>query len=334
MEKRVPIWVLLLFFPLGAMADTVWLKNGDKLSGSIRLLDSGKLLLKTPYAGTIKIDWDQVATLESDNQLLVKMNRNKTERAQKLTPSDSGQVILENDSGPQQTPLARVDQIQPPKPLVEDLVWSGRGGAAMDYKREEKDTSDYDLYIRSTARHGKWRHEADAEYERTKKDSSTTKDSLTAEYALDRFMGERWFWQGRAQYNRDRVEELRYRKMLGTGPGFQFWDDELGAFSLTSLINQMRFEYQDGSRDDFQALGLKWDYSRKLFATSMEVFSFGQTYIPTDGAANYGIDASAGLRYKLTEWASLDMKASKELITGARDDLNETRYTLGVGIGW
>jgi hypothetical protein len=51
-------------------------------------------------------------------------------------------------------------------------------------------------------------------------------------------MTEKWFWQGRAEYKRDRIEDLARQRTVGTGPGYQFWDDELGAFSLGSLINR------------------------------------------------------------------------------------------------
>lgn len=56
------------------LADTVWLKNGDKLSGKITLFDGGKLLIQTAYAGAVPIDWKQVKTLESDQELLVKQD--------------------------------------------------------------------------------------------------------------------------------------------------------------------------------------------------------------------------------------------------------------------
>jgi hypothetical protein len=39
------------------LADTVWLKNGDKLSGKIIPFDGGKLLIQTQYAGAVTIDW-------------------------------------------------------------------------------------------------------------------------------------------------------------------------------------------------------------------------------------------------------------------------------------
>lgn len=56
-------------------ADTVWLKNGDRLSGTIRFFDGSKLLLETDYGGSIPLSWKKIATLQSDHELLVKLAR-------------------------------------------------------------------------------------------------------------------------------------------------------------------------------------------------------------------------------------------------------------------
>ena len=46
-------------------------------------------------------------------------------------------------------------------------------------------------------------------------------------------------------------------------------------------------------------------------------------------------DAEVGLRYKVTDWASLNMKAEKDIISGTSDsDLDKTRYTVGFGVAW
>ena len=50
-----------------SLADTVWMKNGDRLSGKIKVFDGGKLMLETEYGGSIPLDWAKVATLESDH---------------------------------------------------------------------------------------------------------------------------------------------------------------------------------------------------------------------------------------------------------------------------
>ena len=316
------------------LADTVWLKNGDRLSGKIRVFDGGKLLIQTDYGGSISIDWKQVKTLESDQELLVKQDAYSGEKAKSLKASDDGKVVLANGE-PKTVELASIQQIMKPKPVVEDLVWKGNVDVAMDYQRAEKDTDDYDVNFKTTARHGRWRHTAEGEYNREFQDDVVTTDNWGAEYALDRFLTEKWFWQGRLSYKRDKVEDLAQQRVVGTGPGYQFWDDELGAFSLGSLLNRTDYEYDDGGKDNFYSLAMKWNYNRYLIGKRVEFFTNGEVGRPLSNVADYALDAEMGLRYKVTDWASLNLKAEKDVISGTQDsDLSKTRYTAGFGVTW
>ncbi|AYC35135.1 DUF481 domain-containing protein [Pseudomonas cavernae] len=316
------------------LADTVWLKNGDRLTGKIKVFDGGKLVLATDYGGNIILDWKKVATLESDQQLLVKQDEYHGERAKALHKAEPGKVILANGETPKTVELASIEQIMKPKPLVEDFNWKGNIDLAMDYKRADTDTDDYDVDFKTKARHGRWRHNAEGEYNREVQDDEVTTDNWSAEYALDRFLDEHWFWQGRLAYKRDQVEDLVRQRSVGTGPGYQFWDDELGAFSVAALVNRSDYEFADGREENFYALGAKWDYNRYLIGKSVELFSNGEVGKPLSGVADYALDAEAGLRYKVTDWASLNIKAEKEMVSGAESDLDETRYSVGFGVGW
>lgn len=318
-----------------AFADTVWMKNGDRLSGKIKVFDGGKLLLEKPYGGSIALDWKQVKTLESDQELLVKQDAYSGEKAKSLQAAEAGKVTLANGEAPKTVDLASIEQIMKPKPVVEDLVWKGNVDVALDYKRAENDTDDYDVSFKTTARHGRWRHNAEGEYNRETKDDVTTTDNWSAEYALDRFLTEKWLWQGRAEYKRDRIEDLARQRTVGTGPGYQFWDDELGAFSLGSLINRTDFEYQDGDKDNFYSAAVKWDYTRYLIGKKVQLFTNGELAKPLGNVADYSLDSEVGLRYKVTDWASLNLKAEKDIISGTREsDLDKTRYTAGFGVTW
>jgi len=334
MFSRTLLCLALSVAATSVLADTVWLKNGDRLTGKIKFYDGGKLLLVTDYGGAIALDWDKIATLESDQELLIKENAIAGERAKSLQPAEPGKVILANGDAPKTIELASIKQILKPKPLVEDLVWKGNIDAALDYKRAERDTDDYDVSLKTQARHGLWRHNAQADYNREFQDDVVTTDNWSAEYALDRFLTEKWFWQGRFEYKRDMVEELERQRTVGTGPGYQFWDNELGAFSVASLLNRTDYEYSNGESDNFYAASLKWDYNRYLVGKSVELFSDGEVGKPLANAADYTLDAAVGLRYKLTDWASLNMKAEKDLVSGAEGELDETRYSLGFGVGW
>ncbi|WP_242204785.1 MULTISPECIES: DUF481 domain-containing protein [unclassified Pseudomonas] len=317
------------------LADTVWLKNGDKLSGTITVFDGGKLLIQTKYAGAVTIDWKEVKTLDSDQHLLVKQDAYTGEVSKSLTAAEDGKVTLANGEAPKTVELASIQQILKPKPVVEDLVWKGNVDLALDYQRAEKDTDDYDVGFKTTARHGRWRHTAEGEYNREVQDDETTTDNWRAEYALDRFLTDKWFWQGRLNYKRDHIEELARQRVVGTGPGYQFWDDELGAFSLGSLFNRTDYEYRDGSKDNFYSVAMKWDYNRYLIGKKVEFFTNGEIGKPLSDVANYALDAEMGLRYKVTDWASLNLKAERDIISGTNDaDLNKTRYTAGFGVAW
>lgn len=173
------------------LADTVWLKNGDRLSGTIRVFDGGKLVLQTSYGGNIAIDWKQVATLESDQDLLVKQDNVSGERAKALVPAEPGKVTLANDGAPKTVELASIEQIMKPKPLIEDFTWKGNIDLGIDYKRADKDTDDYEVDIKTQARHGLWRHNVEAEYNREKQNQEETTNNWSADYALDRFLDEK-----------------------------------------------------------------------------------------------------------------------------------------------
>ncbi|MBP5957177.1 DUF481 domain-containing protein [Pseudomonas anatoliensis] len=316
-------------------ADTVWMKNGDKLTGTITVFDGGKLLIQTKYAGAVTIDWKEVKTLDSDQHLLVKQDAYTGEVSKSLTAAEDGKVTLANGEAPKTVELASIQQILKPKPVVEDLVWKGNVDLALDYQRAEKDTDDYDVGFKTSARHGRWRHIAEGEYNREVQDDVTTTDNWRAEYSLDRFLTDQWFWQGRLNYKRDHIEELARQRVVGTGPGYQFWDDELGAFSLGSLLNRTDYEYKDGSKDNFYSVAMKWDYNRYLIGKKVEFFTNGEVGKPLSNVANYALDAEMGLRYKVTEWASLNLKAERDIISGTNDaDLNKTRYTAGFGVAW
>ena len=274
------------------LADTVWLKNGDRLSGTIKFFEGKKLLLDTEYGGSIALDWKKIATLQSDQELLIKEGKITGERAKSLLAAEEGKVTLVNGEEPRTIELASVRQIMKPKPLVEDLTWKGNLDVALDYKRAETDTDDYEVDMKTQARHGLWRHNAEVGYDREYQDGVVATDNWATEYALDRFFDEHWFWQGRLEYKRDQIEDLARQRTVGTGPGYQFWDNELGAFSVVGLLNRTDYEYANGENDNFYSASAKWDYNRYLIGKSMEVFSTGEVGKPLANVADYTLDTA------------------------------------------
>ncbi|WP_321552843.1 DUF481 domain-containing protein [Denitrificimonas halotolerans] len=328
------IFVLSLLFSHCSYADTVWLKNGDRLSGRIVLLSGGTLLLETDYAGTITLNIEKVATLKSEQQLLVQLDTFNTEKSKALRPAPEGSVTLVNGGEPKTLVLTDIKQLMAPRPIIEDLRWKGNINLSADYKRKESSSDDYNLNVSSELRHGLWRHDLDTEYDYETKNGAKKTESFEASYALDRFITERWFWKNKAKYLNDHIEELRRQYVYGTGPGFQFWDNELGALALSSLVNHNKFKFNSGEQQSFNSGILSWNYNRYFSGKVFELYSKGEFGAPFIGDINYIMDGEAGLRFKVNSWAALTLKAELNKVSSKYGDVNDRRYTIGVGVGW
>src|SRR5690606_4700203 len=119
--------LLPLFFALPATADTLWLDNGDRLTGRIELMEGNRLIFQTEFAGQVAVDIRRIRTLESEGPLLIK-TRDDTKHARRIQASEEdGQIVLVNgDTPPMPLEIAALRQIMEPQPVIEDWVWDGR----------------------------------------------------------------------------------------------------------------------------------------------------------------------------------------------------------------
>lgn len=105
--------LLLVCAATSLQADTVTLKNGDKLTGTAVKLDGGKLTFKTAYAADpIAIAWDQVANLVTSQPLVLPTPKgNLTVTGVERT--DTGLVVT-TPSGPETLGAAVVTVLRSP----------------------------------------------------------------------------------------------------------------------------------------------------------------------------------------------------------------------------
>jgi len=77
---------------VGAPADQVVLKNGDRLSGKIVAGDGKTLLLKSDFAGDVTIRWDAITQIESSGNINITL-RDGTRLSGKITTEDGKFVV-------------------------------------------------------------------------------------------------------------------------------------------------------------------------------------------------------------------------------------------------
>ncbi|MFC5694026.1 DUF481 domain-containing protein [Pseudomonas sp. GCM10022186] len=313
-------------------ADTVWLNNGDRLSGEIILLDGGKLALKTKYAGQVLIDWKDIDTLSAEKPLLIKRNDLDSQHSHSLKAAGKGMVRLENGRS-QAVPLASIRQMVPPRPLLEDRIWEGNLDAKLDLERNEDKTDEWKLKGDTRIEHGRWRHVLSGQFEKETTNDVRTEDNWELEYDLDRFLTDHWFVRGSHDQDNDDFEFFERQRSFGIGPGYRFWDSELGRFDLVAQLSRFHLESAEGDLD-FNAYSFEWDFKRLIWGTRFELYSKAQLQVPRIEEVDYVLDSEFGLRYRLNDWARLSLLYELDQLRGLGETSSDRHYLIGLGVGW
>ena len=93
MRFSLPAALALLWASQLAVADTVSLNNGDKITGTIQEINPTSVIVQTPYAGRMTIDRTAVKTLQSEKTVsITSASGPKQDRYVSPAPGDKGWV--------------------------------------------------------------------------------------------------------------------------------------------------------------------------------------------------------------------------------------------------
>ena len=98
-----------------AWADEVTLKNGDRLSGDILKMGEGILVLKTTYAGEVKIEWKDIREITSKAPVKVQTLDGSVLQGVVTSPSAEQIVVTSDQFGATMSiPFTNIQAINPP----------------------------------------------------------------------------------------------------------------------------------------------------------------------------------------------------------------------------
>jgi hypothetical protein len=119
-KNCVPFLLLITLSSLWALpvsaapkTDTVYFKNGDKLTGEIKSLRRGQLNLNTEATGTIGIEWEKIAAIISNQNIQIEMGSGLRYFGHIATSEESSELIIETKQGPRTLDPERVITMEP-----------------------------------------------------------------------------------------------------------------------------------------------------------------------------------------------------------------------------
>ena len=260
--KSVAIALVMGWVPL--QADTVELINGDRLTGTIRQLEEGELVLKTEYLGVLRIDWNDIASIESDSKFSILTNAGKrfdgrlSKREEEVAVTENGEMVATLDS-------PTVARIVPGRPAGggASLLRALTGAADIGYSLARGNQNQMQSSLGARASYGSARHKFSARLDSifSKQDDARSQSRHALNARLDRFMNERLFAYGLAGLERNERRRLDLRSRIGAGIGWRLNKSDSTSFALLGgmayVHERFRHEANRGAGESF--LGFEWD---------------------------------------------------------------------------
>lgn len=221
---RLLLALALSILPAAAFAapktDIVTFLNGDRLTGEIKSLEKGRLELSTTTAGTVFIEWDKVASVETNQYLSVETSSGNRYfgKVPKGVDPGSMRVRVEGEPEGQNLALTEVVRIEPiaQGSLVERL--DGYVTAGFSYAKADNETQlNFSGGLSSRNEEREWTLDAATTINDRSDDTSSSMYDVTL--GNRRFLQDRWFVQTFATAQGNDELGLNLRGVAGAGLG-------------------------------------------------------------------------------------------------------------------
>lgn len=284
--------------------DVIILKNGDRITGEIKGLERGILRLSTDAAGTLSIEWPEVARIETKQYLEVEQLDGDRSYGHASRPAEPGSVVLGTDDDASVTPQAplALDDIVRITPLSEGR-WidhidghASIGLSAASANDNRQVTLSGDMTYRAPERSWTVTYEG----ARTESANNPVSDRQDVDGIYRWLRPERWFWAATAGFTSNDELDLNLRSLAGVGRGRYWVQDANRAFGTIGGLVFTREHYDGrGRQESFEAL-LQFQYEYFRFQDPEVDLSLELNLFPS-------LTVSGRLRSELTAKARYEL---------------------------
>ncbi len=270
------------FYTSAGQNAVVWMKNGDRLTGTITQQDKDIVFLNLAYSGQVQLPRIQIEHIE----------QHQIPAADPVVASSEAQVIKN----------------QPIRHSSVDLT-AGK-------KRSSSSTDNLGFKTAFEQRDDAMRLTFDGRYDYETSNSQKKTHKYLLNPGADYFFQPQLFWRNKVDYSHDFMASDYKNIDLSSGLGYSFFDTAELRVEFIALAGLKRTHFKEtlglelfiGDRQslDFRHLQLEWDLRYLWPGSSFEVFSEGSYLKPVNQPVRYiefnqEINLSSGVHYYLTE---------------------------------
>lgn len=349
--------------PGAASADTVFLHNGDRLTGRILHLSPDALTLETTWAGEMKIRRFEVRAIETDKPVVVLRERSDHTEWAVISPGDPGRMMVRPiprdevfgpsppDAEPGTAPVAQPPEATPldvasrairyinPKPEESGEGVSRDGRISLSGAILHGNSEGERLYVESdfNTRARDWRYSLGLKARRERDQGHLVSSNWLLSGNYDRFLaGSARFGYLRASAEEDRFRDIDLRSAIGAGLGTQLLQTERTQLSVRGGLDAVDLRRISGADESYPALGWGANFSKRIDWFSAELFHDQTGFWNLEDPGQVTLRSRSGIRLPfvsgLTASLQLNLDWEGEPTAGRR--ATDASWLLGLGYAW
>lgn len=341
-HKIVGLGAILSLLSSSLVADTVTTNDGATLTGTITLIDQGKIHLETAYAGSLEIDQSKVSSFETDKPVFVRLASGST-MSGAVQSSANGTLKIESDDGVLETDMSRVTaswDTSAEDPQITELrkreealqrKWKYKGG--LDILGKTGNTEEFSVGLNFEAKLKGPQDELAffAEYENRETDGVTSEDRIAGGVSYESFFSEHYGWYARTELEKDDIDQIDFRSTSAVGASFRLINKDYQTLVLRSGLGYRNTTYGNATPNESSAtldFGAHHTYRYKDSFTMENKL----TYVPSiDDFAVYRVVHDSGIVVPVGNSQNWKMrfgiKNEFESEPAANEKLDTTYYT-------
>lgn len=354
MKKLTLSFLLVCGLAATLFGDQITLKNGDRVTGKIVSADDKAVILKTDYAGEIKIDRASITNIVSDQLLNVTVKDSGTVQA-KVETTPAGVEVRKADGSTVTVPPAQVTSLRDEAtqkaydreqerlhhPRITDF-WAGFVSLGVANSSGNSVTTTVSTAASATRAAGK--NKISLNFAQLYATQSTTlphgptANKVSGAFRLDRDLSKRIFIFATNGYDYDRFQNLDLRVVVGGGFGYHVWAGKKGYLDVFGGGNYNREKFDlDGEsitrKTGEVVIGQEMGYQA---LSRLKLFEKLSLYPNMSETGEYRMSFDATASVPIMKWLELNFGFNDRYLSNPvfGNKSNDTIFTTGVRVSF
>jgi hypothetical protein len=318
--------------------DVVTLKNGDRITGEVKVFEQGKLTLKTDAAGTIYIEWDKVATLQTNQYLQVELVTGARRFGQAPLAAEEGVLHIQSDLVDRGWDLHFADVVRIDPIDRGDLLTRLDGYVTAGYNYTKANSLQQFTFtggLNARTRTYQWSVDGSSTLNRQQGDERDS-SRWSASAAYRHFLRDRWFLQGFGGFEGNDELGLDLRSTVGGAIGRYLVHTNQQDWGAYVGLAYTRESYAGKAEEDGAEAVLGTQYSFFRYDTPEASFDAQFNLLPSlTQSGRIRADASLRSRYEIIKdlFFEVSVYGNYDSDPGA-EALSNSDYGLTTSLGY